>query len=92
MSLSFFDNIIVRNEFRISLERGEYMLIVVTILGALATNVICGRKYAIACLITIPIFCTAMTWVENTFGYQIVMLLSTPVIAIASIGILKEEA
>lgn len=68
------------------------MLFVVTILGALATNVICGRKYAIASLIAIPIFCTAMTWIENTFGYQIVMLLLTPIITIASIGILKEEA
>ena len=68
------------------------MLIVVTILGAFAANFICGRKYAIASLIAIPAFCMAMTWVENTFGYQIVMLMLMPIIVIAGIDTWSIEA
>lgn len=68
------------------------MLIVVTILGALAANFICGRKYAIASLIAMPAFYMAMTWVENTFGYQIVMLMLMPIIVIAGIDTWREEA
>lgn len=65
--------------------------IIITILSALAIKALCGWKLGLASLGFIPIFLVLMTWIENTFGYQVVLLLAFPFVIWAGTEILEEE-